>query len=205
MSENVDYMTRAKRRVQRRFLRVACIVLALYGVLWFGGRNVARKPLDPSRLYRITRVVDGDTLELEGGARVRLIGVDTPEKWESDKRERDAARAGLTEAQVAEFGEGASRFAKDLCKGKLARIEYESTNALTKHRDRYGRYLAYVYLVDPGDAKAEHVCLNRELVRQGYARHTTYVRNEAIKKEYRELEKQARNEKRGLWKMGRIP
>lgn len=201
----MDYVTRSRRRVQRRFLRVACAVVAVYGVLWLGGRHITRKPLDPSRPYRITRVVDGDTLVLEGGFRIRLIGVDAPEKWESNKRERDAARAGLSEARVAEFGAAASRFAEDLCKGKLARVEFEPANALLHHRDRYGRYLAYVYLVDPNDPKAEQVFLDRELVRQGYARSSSLARNEKIKKEFRKLAAQARRDKKGLWKMGRIP
>jgi len=32
-------------------------------------------------------VVDGDTIDLSDGTRVRLIGIDTPDKWQSEKLE----------------------------------------------------------------------------------------------------------------------
>ena len=32
--------------------------------------------------FRVTKVIDGDTFELKGGDRVRLLSIDTPEKGE---------------------------------------------------------------------------------------------------------------------------
>ena len=46
------------------------------------------------KFYRVKRVVDGDTLLLTNGERVRLIGVDTPEVHKSKKLNRDAERTG---------------------------------------------------------------------------------------------------------------
>ena len=44
------------------------------------------------KFFRVKRVVDGDTLLLTNGERVRLIGADTPEVHESKKLHRDAQR-----------------------------------------------------------------------------------------------------------------
>jgi micrococcal nuclease len=71
----------------------------------------------------VTRVVDGDTLEitLKGKTeRVRLIGVDTPEKFESDKLRRDVERTGQDEATIKQLGEQASAFTKSLVSFMLA-------------------------------------------------------------------------------------
>jgi micrococcal nuclease len=67
----------------------------------------------------IIRVVDGDTLEitLQGQPeKVRLIGIDTPGKFESDKLHRDAARTGQDKKTIRALGERASDFTKSLVK-----------------------------------------------------------------------------------------
>ena len=48
------------------------------------------------KLYRVKRVVDGDTLLLTNGERIRLIGVDAPEVHESNKLYRDVQKTGGT-------------------------------------------------------------------------------------------------------------
>ncbi len=91
----------------------------------------------------MTRVVDGDTIILNGKERVRLIGVDTPETVHPRR-------------PVQYFGKEASAFTKRMIEGKKVRLEYDQTR-----KDRYGRTLAYVYLED-----GTH--LNAEIVKQGY-------------------------------------
>jgi len=71
--------------------------------------------------FRVTRVIDGDTVILEDGRYVRYIGMDTPEK-------------GCTY-----YGE-AKRENERLVKGKVVRLEYDVGKT-----DKYGRTLAYVY------------------------------------------------------------
>ena len=70
------------RRPRRKAAPLAIVVVAL--LVW-----LARGPLKevfepkPSGEWRVVvRVIDGDTLELDGGERIRLIGVDTPESLE---------------------------------------------------------------------------------------------------------------------------
>ena len=91
----------------------------------------------------VERVVDGDTLVLDGGERVRLIGVDTPETVHPKK-------------PVERFGKEASGFTQKLAEGKRVRLEYDA-----ERTDRYGRTLAYVFLEDGR-------LLNLEIIEQGY-------------------------------------
>jgi micrococcal nuclease len=70
-------------------------------------------------------VVDGDTLMLGTGERVRLIGVDTPET----KRPN---------TPVEYFGKEASAFTKRLAEGKRIRLEYDQANNYLSHKDQYG-------------------------------------------------------------------
>ena len=128
---------------------------------------------------RVTRVVDGDTLivELEGReARVRLIGVDTPETVHPQK-------------PVEHFGKEASAFTKRMADGKAVRLK---TDDQVGDRDRYGRLLRYVYLPDGQ-------LLNAEIIAQGYG--FAYTRFPISKmEEFRALEREARKKGRGLWR-----
>lgn len=45
-------------------------------------RRESPRPERESRTYLVTRIVDGDTLELGNGETVRLVGIDTPERGE---------------------------------------------------------------------------------------------------------------------------
>lgn len=81
-------------------------------------------------LRLVERVVDGDTIELDGGETVRLIGVDTPETVHPRK-------------PVERFGKQATAFTTRLAEGKRVRLERDRETA---GRDRYGRTLAYVWL-----------------------------------------------------------
>jgi len=82
----------------------------------------------------VTRVIDGDTIEIEGGYRVRYIGIDAPEK----------AEPYYWEALQAN---------RDLVEGKKVWLEKD-----VEDRDRYGRLLRYVW-VDNTMVNAELVRL----------------------------------------------
>jgi len=124
-------------------------------------------------VVRVKRVIDGDTLLLTNDERVRLIGVDTPETKHPEK-------------PVERFGEEAYRFTQRMVEGKEVRLEYDQTK-----RDRYGRILAYVYLLDGA-------FLNAEIIKQGYGFAYTKYPFKYIE-EFRRYEKEARENGRGLW------
>ncbi len=119
------------------------------------------------------RVVDGDTLELDGGERVRLIGVDTPETVDPRR-------------PVERFGKEAYAFTQRMAEGRRVRLAYDQ-----EQYDRYGRTLAYVYLEDGR-------FLNAEIIRQGYGH--AYTRFPFYyAEEFRAYEHEARENGRGLW------
>lgn len=124
-------------------------------------------------VYRVDRVVDGDTVVLEGLGTVRLIGVDTPETV--DPRE-----------PIQHFGVEAAEFLTRLLEGQRVRVDYDQ-----QRTDKYQRTLGYLYLVDG-------TFVNREIVLQGYSH--AYLKYPFQRMdEFREAEREARETRRGLW------
>ena len=115
-----------------------------------------------------------DTLLLTNGEYVRLIGVDTPETKHPEK-------------PVERFGKEAYLFTKKTAEGMEVRLEYDQTR-----RDRYGRILAYVYLMDG-------TFLNAEIIKQGYGFGYTKYPFKYLE-EFRGYEREARQNRKGLWK-----
>lgn len=121
-------------------------------------------------------VVDGDTIVVAGGTRVRLIGVDTPETKDPNR-------------PVGCFGAEASTFTATLVPpGTAVRLVGD-----VEQRDRYGRLLAYVY------RRADGLFVNAELLRRGYAQLLTVPPNVAHTDEFVALSRQAREGGQGLW------
>ena len=114
------------------------------------------------------RVVDGDTLVI-GDVRVRLLGLDAPERGQT------CARAGAP----YDCGAASSRALEGLIGGRALACE-------TFRRDRYGRALAR--------CAAGSTDLNRALVEAGWA-----VINHRYPSRYRDAERAARAARRGLW------
>ena len=135
----------------------------------------------------VKRVVDGDTLLLDNGERVRLIGIDTPELHESAKLERDAQRSKQDAREIQEMGKRAYEFTKKLVEGKRVSLEFD-----VEKQDRYGRLLAYVFLKDG-------TFVNNEIVKQGYASLMTFPPNVKYADSFRNSLQEARENKRGLW------
>ncbi len=127
----------------------------------------------------VADVVDGDTLLVRTGEEpltVRLIGIDAPERSHPSKPKEFLA-------------DEAAETLSSLCQGKTVRMERGDEDA-----DRYGRLLRYVYLPAP-DGRL----LNKEMVRQGYAR--VYRRFPFSREaEFSEAEREARQEEKGIWR-----
>lgn len=137
----------------------------------------------------VKRVVDGDTLLLEDGERVRLIGIDTPEMHESKKLYRDAQHSKQDISAIQKLGRQSYEFTKKLAEGKHISLEFD-----VEKRDRYNRILAYVYLKDGG------TFVNAEIVKQGYASLMTFPPNVKYADLFQSLYREARENRRGLWK-----
>jgi micrococcal nuclease len=111
------------------------------------------------------KVTDGDTIEITGGVRVRLIGIDTPETRRGRKLYADSERTGEPADEIIRRGKEATEFLKTFfTDSRAVRLEYD-----IQKLDKYGRVLAYVYAGD--------IFLNAELIRAGYARLMTIPPN----------------------------
>lgn len=124
--------------------------------------------------YVVERVIDGDTLLLANGARIRLIGVDTPETVRPH-------------TAVQPFGPEATAFTRRFIGERPVGLRFDR-----ERLDRHGRYLAYVYVEDR--------MLNEELVRAGLARaEWNFHYSDSVKRRYREAQREAQLAGRGLW------
>jgi micrococcal nuclease len=128
----------------------------------------------------VTYVYDGDTIKvrLDSGEekKVRLIGVDSPEY--NDPQEKVRLSAFL-----------AHRFVYSRLYQKPVRLTWGQQDL-----DVYGRLLAYVWT-------DERTMFNETLVREGYARaYLKYPFDEVWERRFREVESEARQAERGLWR-----
>ena len=130
--------------------------------------------LSAQDLVKVKRVIDGDTILLTNGERVRLIGVDTPETKHPQK-------------PVERFGKEAYLFTKKMVEGKEVRLKYD-----WPRKDKHDRLLAYVYLLNG-------TFLNAEIIKQGYGFAYTKYPFKYIE-EFRQYEREAKENKRGLWR-----
>lgn len=178
----------------KRFKHLQVAALVITSLIYLGIKNYPfSKDLaetHPAGLYYVIRVVDGDTIELSNHEKVRLIGVDTPEKHYSDKLLRDSKKSGKDIKSIQALGSKASDFTKRICLNKKVRLEYD-----VERRDRYKRTLAYVYLQDG-------TFLNAKIIEEGYGQIMTVPPNVKYAGYFRKLEKTARLGKRGLWGFG---
>lgn len=129
---------------------------------------------DSAGEYFVERVIDGDTFVLEGGVRVRLLGVNTPET----KHPRRT---------VELLGPEATEFTKHHIEGRNVTLRFDR-----ERRDRYHRVLAYVYVGE--------WFLNEEIILAGYSRaETRYSFSNVMKRRFKAAEELAQRDKRGLW------
>jgi micrococcal nuclease len=172
------------RRSRYRELIAVVVVLLLLALRWWSEDTIFEAPpsspaatgLKPG-VYRVDRVVDGDTLILgDRRLRVRLQGVDAPETVKP-------------ESPVEPWGPEASDFTKQFvrdAKGFL-RVEIDG-----EAMDQHGRHLAFVW-------NGERM-LNEELVRHGLARAKLYYDFSDRKKDrLGRAQREAKREKVGIW------
>lgn len=132
---------------------------------------------NPNRLYKVARVVDGDTIKIEYDntqLSIRLIGIDTPESVHPDLSKN------IPEGKIA------SDYTKSRLENKEIRLEFD-----VQPRDKYNRLLAYVYIDDK--------MFNKELLEKGYARVATFPPNIKYVDDFKTIQKKAINSNKGFW------
>lgn len=126
-------------------------------------------------LHEVVRVYDGDTIQIEDGRKIRLIGVDAPEVESPYTREEP-------------YGSLSKKHLEGLLAGKKVFIK-----AGDEPFDRFKRTLAYVY--------AEDVLINGRMIRDGWAR--VYMRFDYEYKDlFTAYEREARARGLGIWESG---
>ena len=146
----------------------------------------AELPRESRPLYKVVRVVDGDTfvVNMDGtNSTVRLIGLDTPETVDPRK-------------PVQCFGREASDKARTILTGKQVMLEFDSSQGTY---DKYGRVLAYAFLPAQAGLPADDTNFNEIMIREGFAHEYTYSLPYTYQSEFKAAEAEARAHKRGLW------
>lgn len=160
---------------------VSILIFLLLGIATKQGW--LEQPLEQARvnqpgLYNVTRVSDGDTIDVDMNGyteTIRFIGVDTPET----KRPNSPVQC---------YGPEASAYTKALIGNNSVRLEADPEDT---NRDRYGRLLRYVYLPDG-------TLLETKIISEGYG--FAYTQFPFAKKEsFIASEAAAKQAGKGLW------
>jgi micrococcal nuclease len=135
-----------------------------------GASSSAHSPQNGARTpCRVTRIVDGDTMECDR-RKIRLLLIDTPER------------------KQAPFGRQATDVLRRLAPvGSTVRLEFD-----VDRTDRYGRELAYVYTSDGR-------FINEAIAREGYAVPLVYPPNVRHVERIRAAYEAAKAARTGLW------
>jgi micrococcal nuclease len=178
-------------RTKDLYLRTAAIILAVLIIGFIGHRlflcsnhhpqvqqsppdinTSSAKPISSTNTYTVERVIDGDTLVLDNGQTIRLIGVDTPE-------------TNHPEIPLQRFGKEATEFTRRMVEGMKVTLEPKELS-----EDSYGRKLAYVFV--------NNVLVNKEIIRRGYGYAYRRFPHPRMK-EFIAAEREARSKQYGLW------
>lgn len=160
-------------------------ILLLGVVIYFGiNPNIGGIKINSSALvkdsgyYRVSKVYDGDTIEVDmlgSSEKIRMIGVNTPETHDPRK-------------PVECFGQAASDYTHKQLNDRKVRLEADPIN---QNRDRYDRLLRYVYLEDG-------TLYNAKLIEEGYGFALTAFPFTKVD-QFVQSERQAREQNKGLW------
>lgn len=123
-------------------------------------------------ICKVDRVVDGDTFYCDDRTKVRLLGIDSPER-----------------GQGSTFVSASRALERWLPRGRSVVLEGD-----VRSRDRYGRALAWVWAGD--------TLVNEAMVSAGWAVRYTLPPNIKYVDRLGQAEREARGGRRGLWASG---
>ncbi len=115
-------MDRAKKEKRKDIMLLVFLVLAFFVINYRFLDNVIENFLFDYETAVVERVIDGDTIVIDSGESVRLLGINAPERGEH-------------------YSDEAKKFLEGMVVNKTVRLEYSGTKY-----DKYGRLLAYLYI-----------------------------------------------------------
>ena len=160
----------------------------------------------------VTSVIDGETLRLSDGKKVRLIGIDVPPSSENVRLRNVIKSTGRDAETLIAAGKNAAKFLRKLLENEKIVLEYD-----VKEKEKSGLRLAYVYLyldphrnmeipeiwyaeLSPGSGERQlRVFLNATMIKAGFAPMQIIPPNVKFQKLFSELQEEAQAQKRGLW------
>lgn len=138
-----------------------------------------RQEADSKTLYKVTSVIDGDTIRVRINSQiesVRLIGIDAPEvDYENGGHEC--------------FAQESAEYVRKLLDDKYVRLEADESQS---DRDTHGRLLRYVFTEDETN-------INQVILAKGYAFESTFDVQYKYQKEFQQAEQTAKDTGKGLW------
>lgn len=126
---------------RNRIWRATVFLIALGAITLFRLAGEISQEIAPEDRFKVLRALDGDTVELAGGDRLRLLYIDTPERGEP-------------------FADSARALLEELALGESVSLSYGS-----RKRDGYGRLLAAISC----DSAGSSISINQRLLESGYA------------------------------------
>ncbi|MFH0985535.1 MAG: thermonuclease family protein [Candidatus Omnitrophota bacterium] len=178
---------------------------ALLGIMPFGLCQSADS-------FSVTGVLDGETLQLSNGEKIRLIGIDVPASSRNVKLRDDIKNTGKDAPALIAAGKNAAKFLRELIKNKTVVLEYD-----VEEKEKSGRRWAYVYfyldphlnmeipegwyaeLVPESKERQLRVFLNATMIREGHAPIKIVPPNVKYQELFSKLQEEAKSQKRGLW------
>lgn len=109
-------------RKSKRKTRYITLVLVLLFLVLIRFVTEIGEDQQPDSRFLVMKIIDGDTVELKGGDKLRLLSIDTPEKDQP-------------------YYEIAKQFVRRVALNEVAQIKYAHTR-----RDKYGRLLGYLFI-----------------------------------------------------------
>jgi len=150
------------------------LVIALGGAVASAGEVETR--LQAGESAAVVEVVDGDTVRLDDGRQVRLVGIQAPKL--------PLGRRGFAEWPLADT---ARQSVTELTQGRVVRLAYGGARM-----DRHRRALAHLFV-------GEGTWVQGEMLSRGLARVYTFPDNRSLAAEMLALEDAARRDRRGIW------
>jgi micrococcal nuclease len=190
---------RSRAAAAAAILALAVAALAVRGLISPTVRPAPPETAPPEatgeRLGRVSYVYDGDTVEVAGLRKVRLIGIDAMDAYDAVKAKQQAQDYGMSPDRVRHWAQEATRFARARLQGRTLVI-VSGGRAV----DDYGRTLAYLETRQRETADREDFGLL--MLQSGLAvayRRFDHPRREA----YLTAERQAQAQRLGLWQEAR--
>ena len=167
-------LTGQSERLRKILAGLLIGLIALFGAINITETETSPATTDEFDLVTVTRVIDGDTIEINDEHRVRLLGINAPDKGECYYEEAEDAL-------------------QDLVLEKKIRLEKDISGT-----DAFGRLLRYVILPSNNEL-ANDILVNNYLIESGYAKASPKGANRKYSSLFSAAQEQAINNKEGMW------